>query len=330
MQDFTNRLSVSIRTNTDHKSLRCIFPLYVYLRTDQEPAIPALVNDILARLLTFLQTLPPGLVDKERDLSDRLTQTREYLELVQVIQRSESRLLAGIGPLPSVNAQVAHPQAEDDEEKDEGSHEVDFGFRVRVKKSKVKKVKKEERARTITIDVQKEQQVSDETFLKKGSYPIPRDSLDIRDLKGCARRRLARVYVVSISFMFLFTSFYHVELTEPSELHSISRSSMPCGPQHCEVMSGRSLSASSASLHHLYRLHSLKHLLRMKAMLSNKPRKSSKQKLRLKLFQLRFHPFSRSKQHVSLNAILLISEAGRSTSQVDLFHISDSLINQPC
>ena len=168
---------------------------------DQDPTVPPLVIEVLVRLFTFLQCLPPGLIEKERDLSERITQAKEYFELIQVIQRSEARLLAGIGPLPPHTSLQALPEQTDQkEEEDEGSHEVDFGFRVKVKKSKIQKGKKDMKVPSITVDTQKELQASDEAFLKKGNYPLPNDSFDIRNLKDCARRRIARVYVVSARF----------------------------------------------------------------------------------------------------------------------------------
>lgn len=146
------------------------------------------------RLFTFFLRLPPGLVDDERDMTDRLNQGRELLQLVQVITRTEARLLSETGP-STAGREGTLDEAKDTEEN--APEAVDFGYRVRVKKGKGKTAVKTSQPYASPGELLRQAQASDESFLKKGCYPIPKDSIDIRDLKAYARRRLLRVYVVS-------------------------------------------------------------------------------------------------------------------------------------
>lgn len=173
-------------TFCDEMLTQASFPCQI----NAEQKIPPLVIDVIARLSSFLRTLQPGLIQDERTIGDRLSQGREYLELIQVIGRAEARIIAGLEPFPKLcHSQKDEPIA--------SSEQVDFGFHVKVKKAKDKGVKNGYKARSSVVDMEKALQAADEDFLKRGGYPLPTDLTDISNLKACARRRLARVYIVS-------------------------------------------------------------------------------------------------------------------------------------
>jgi hypothetical protein len=161
-------------------------PIINAMSTDDREAVPQLVKDVLVRLIAFFQRLPPGIVDNQRDIDERMIHGRELLQLVEVIQRIQCRIAAGL-----TATHLGHKSSPAESEQAEPDEEEDFGFLVRRKQGK-------DRKRKIThvrmVSRQEDVQLADEYFLEKGNYPRPETLQDVWDLKACAKRRIGRVY----------------------------------------------------------------------------------------------------------------------------------------